>query len=133
LPALRARAAPFAHTAQAFEPEAQVLVNVLSEQIRERYINLDPHKHKLLLFNDAVLKQIVLFPNGRSLMKKLGAIAGISDSETDDAFAKGMNLVSALCRRLKGPTLRDLGLLSLQPVSAPASARPHSARCAHSP
>jgi hypothetical protein len=108
---------------QDLAPEAQVLVDVFSEQIRQRYLDDDLSKHKHILFDNAVLKQLVLYPNGSSLMTKLSGIAGASAAQGRAAFDKGKDLILELCGRLEGPTLR---VVSQQPnalASAPAPAR----------
>ena len=104
---------------QELEPEARVLVDVFSEQIRQRYLDEDLTKHKHILFHEAVLKQLVLYPNGASIMTKLGSITGASVEKGRAAFDKGKQLISELCDLLEGPTLRELSQQNLL-ASAPA-------------
>ena len=109
---------------QDLEPESQTLVNVFSEQIRLRYIHEDLIKYKHILFNDATIKQLVLCPNGLRLMLKLCHLAGANVAKGREAFAKGKDMIMALCRRLEGPTLRDLGTQPNALTSATATVRP---------
>lgn len=98
-----------------------VLVKVFSEQIRQRYLDEDLTKHKHILFHNAFLKQLVLCPNGASIMTKLCGIAGMSVEKGRAAFDTGKSLILELCDLLEGPTLREL---SQQPNPlAPAPAR----------
>lgn len=110
--------------AQNLEPEVKTLIDVFVEQIRSRYLNDDLDKHKHILYNDAFLKQIVLYPSSQSLMKKLCEISGLSEAQGSAAFVKGKSLILALCGSLKGPTLRDLSRLPNAFACAPASAPP---------
>ena len=97
-----------------------MLVDVFSEQIRQCYLDEDLTKHKHILFHNAVLKQLVLYPNGQSLMGKLCGIAGARAEKGRAAFDKGTDLISELCGRLEGPTLRDLSQQPNALASAPA-------------
>ena len=79
-----------------------MLIDVFSEQIRQRYLDEDLTKHKHSLFHKATLKQMALFPNGSSLMAKLCGIAGARTEKGRAAFDKGKDLISELCGPSRG-------------------------------
>lgn len=101
------------------EEESQILIEVLSDQIKERYLNTDPAQHKNILRNPAFLKQVVLAPNGFALLKKLFSMAEMPESQATAAFEEGKKLVTELCDRFRGNSRLESDAIIAPPALEP--------------